>query len=85
METTLIIYDFDPAEFFLQDEIAGYYVSARPQVLIRIRKVDDLFAAIFGRNAELRVLPNLWSMCDAIQASSLGYSMCRMRNAVPRT
>ena len=46
--------------------------------------VDDLFSAIFERQTELRVLPNLWNLCDAIVVSSLGYSMCRMRNAIPR-
>jgi len=69
-KTKLTIYEFDPGEFILQDEIAGYYVSTKPQ--------------IFERQTELRVLPNLWNLCDAIVVSSLGYSMCRMRNAIPR-
>lgn len=83
MDTKLTIYEFNPTDFILQDEIAGYYVSTKPQVPIGVTAVDDLFAAIFERNTELRVLPNLWQLCDAVKSSSLGYSMCRMRNALP--
>ena len=83
-KTKLTIYEFDPGEFILKDEIAGYYVSTKPQIPIGKMIVDDLFSAIFERQTELRVLPNLWDLCDAIVVSSLGYSMCRMRNAIPR-
>lgn len=83
-ETRLTIYEFDPGGFVLQDAIAGYYVSEKVQVPIGATTIDDLFAAIFDRNAELRVLPNLWSLCKAVKSSSLGYSMCRMRNAIPQ-
>jgi hypothetical protein len=82
-ETRLTIYEFDPTGFILQDAIAGYYVSDKIQVPIGVTTINDLYAAIFARNAELRVLPNLWSLCNTIKSSSLGYSMCRMRNAIP--
>lgn len=59
LTTKLFIYEFDASEFILQDEIAGYYVSTKTQVPIEVVKIDDLFSAIFARNAELRVLPNL--------------------------
>ena len=84
METKLTIYEFDPTDFVLQDDVAGYYVSEKPQVPVGVTTVADLFAAIFDRNAELRVLPNLWRLCEAIKLSSLGYSMCRMKNATPQ-
>ncbi len=82
--TRLAIYEFDPKDFVLQDAIAGYYVSTSPQVPIGVEIVDDLFSAIFARDCELRVLPNLWPLCNAVKASSLGFSMCRMRNALPQ-
>lgn len=81
--TRLTIYEFDPTHFYLQDEVAGYYVSTASHVPIGVVTVDDLFSAIFARNAELRVSPNLWGLCNAVKASSLGYSMCKMANATP--
>ncbi len=82
-ETRLTIYEFDPTGFTLQDAIAGYYVSDKIQVPIGMATINDLYAAIFERNAELRVLPNLWPLCKVVKSSSLGYSMCRMKNAIP--
>lgn len=81
--TRLAIYEFDPVSFELQDEVAGYYVSKKREVPTALVLVEDLFSALFERQTELRVLPNLWYLCRAIQDSSLGYSMCRMRNALP--
>ncbi|HKM43470.1 MAG TPA: hypothetical protein VJZ70_05715, partial [Limnochordia bacterium] len=63
---------------------SGLLFSTKTQVAIEAVTVNDLFSAIFAKNAELRILPNLWGLFDAIVASSLGYSMCRMRNALPR-
>lgn len=80
-ETTLYIYEFDPAGFALQDASAGYYVASSPQKPIACHVVGDLFAALFRRNVELRVVDNLWSICRGIQGTTLEWSMCRMRNA----
>jgi hypothetical protein len=82
-ETTLYLYEFDPAGFALQDASAGYYVSTAAQRPIARHVVGDLFQALFERNVELRVVDNLWSICRKIQGTSLEWSMCRMRNAVP--
>ncbi len=82
LETQLTVYEFDPRDFILQDATAGYYVTTHTQVPIGVTMIDDVFDSIFARNAELRVLPNLWPLCNAIKSSSLGYSMCRMKNAI---
>lgn len=84
LDTILYVYEFDPAYFTLQDEMAGYYVSTRREVPSKVTKVDDLFAAQFFHNVEVRLLPNLWDLRDMVVASSLGFSMCRMGNALPR-
>jgi hypothetical protein len=36
------------------------------------------------RRVDVRVLPELWALHDAIVASTLQFSMIRMRNALPR-
>jgi hypothetical protein len=50
----------------------------------RVQVVDDLLAALLGRGVELRFVPNLWSLRDAVISSTLRFSVIRMRNALPR-
>jgi len=45
--------------------------------------VGDLFALHEEAGIELRVLPRLWPLWDAIVASTLGFSGIRLRNAQP--
>jgi hypothetical protein len=71
-----------PAETFeCLDECAGYFVSRVPVVPACVDVVDDPVAELRRRGVELRILPNLWSLRDAVVASSLQFSIIRMRNA----
>jgi hypothetical protein len=45
--------------------------------------VGDLFALHEEAGIELRVLPRLWPLWDAVVASTLGFSGIRLRNAQP--
>lgn len=83
-ETALYCYAFDPKGFVLQDAAAGYYVSTQAQVPVAVRRIDNLPQALFARGVELRVLPSLWPLHDQVQRSTLRWSMCRMRGALPR-
>lgn len=84
LNTTLYIYEFNPTNFVLQDDVAGYYVSTKSEAPIVVTRIDNLFAALFERNVEVRILPSLWDLRDKIVNSTLGFSFCRMRNALPR-
>jgi hypothetical protein len=59
-------------------------VSLHPVTPIAQRVVVDPAAELFERRVELRVLPSLWELRDAVAQSSLGFSIIRMRNARPR-
>jgi len=83
-ETTLYIYEFDPANFTLQDTCAGYYVSERTEAPIGKMRIDDLFGALFALGIEVRLVNNLWRLADAVAKSTLEFSICRMTNAQPR-
>ena len=83
LDTTLYIYEFDPANFYF-DEQAGFYVSDKTETPIDVTEHDDLYAALFKRGVEVRILDSLWELGDAVQKSSLKWSLCRMRNAKPR-
>jgi len=77
-------YELPAATFECLDDCAGYFVSRAPVVPVRVEVVDDLIGELLRRGVELRFLPSLWSLRDAVVASSLQFSIIRMRNASPR-
>ena len=79
--TTLYIYEFEREHFYLQDTIAGYYVSEHTEIPIAVHEVTDLFSALAKCNVEVRLLPRLWDMRKKIIDSNLNYSLCRMKFA----
>jgi hypothetical protein len=80
----LYCYGLPTATFTCTDDCAGYFVSTEPVVPVQVQIVDDLLAALLGRGVELRFLPNLWPLRDAVVSSTLRFSIIRMRNALPR-
>jgi hypothetical protein len=81
----LYCYHLPPQSFACMDECAGYFVSRRPVMPAQVEVVDDLLAALLGRGVELRFVPNLWPLRDAVVSSTLRYSLIRMGNALPRS
>jgi hypothetical protein len=81
----LYCYHMPPATFECLDECAGYFISRVAVVPSHVEVFEDPMAELLRRGAELRFLPNLWSLRDAVVASSLQFSLIRMRNASPRT
>jgi hypothetical protein len=77
-------YELPPAPFALHDAAAGYYIAREPVTPLGVTIIDDLLAALLTHDVELRVMPSLWKLRDAVVASSLEFSIIRMRNAQPR-
>lgn len=80
----LYCYHLPPEPFVLHDEEAGYFVSRVPVVPTRVEVFDDVIAELLKREVELRLMPSLWSLRDAVMASTLQFSLIRLRNAAPR-
>ncbi|WPU97774.1 hypothetical protein SNE26_17240 [Mucilaginibacter sp. cycad4] len=80
-KTTLYCYEFMPDDFMLIDECAGYYVSYKPALPIAVTVIDDIMATLLSRDIELRFMPSLTEIADAVRNSSLQFSLIRMRNA----
>ena len=78
-------YHLPPESFECFDERAGYFVSQLPVAPAFVEVFDDLIAELLRRGVELRFVPNLWFLHDAVAASTLHFSLIRMRNALPRT
>lgn len=79
----LYSYHLPPDTFECIDECAGYFVSRDTVVPARVEIIDDPIAELLKRGVELRFVPDLWHLRDAVMQSSLQFSIIRMRNASP--
>lgn len=77
-------YHFDPTDFRLFDPNAGYYIATKPVTPAHIDRMDDLIPSILQEGIELRVTPSLMPMQERVMASTVNFSMIRMRNAVDK-
>jgi hypothetical protein len=80
----LYCYHMPPELFACIDECAGYFVSRGIVVPTHVQVIDDLLTALLGCGVELRFMPNLRPLHDAVVSSTLRFSIIRMRNALPR-
>ena len=80
----LYCYHLPPQSFTCMDECAGYFVSRCPVVPTEVQRVDNVLAELVQCGVELRFVPNLWALHDAVVSSTLQFSVIRMRNALPR-
>ena len=79
--TVLTLYEMDPADFVLQDPVAGYYVAKTTQIPVAVYTVTDPLAELHRRKVLVCFVENLWPLAESIQKSSLNWSLCRMKNA----
>lgn len=83
-KSTLYLYELPPDTFRCVDECAGYLHSIVAVPPTTVRVIDDLLDALANSGTEIRIVKSLWPLHDAVVASTLGFSMIRMRNALPR-
>jgi hypothetical protein len=82
LRCVLSLYELPSTSFHCVDDNAGYYQSERavaPKSETVARAPLDLMAE---RGAELRVVPHLQPHSTEVAASTLAFSIIRMRNAV---
>ncbi len=80
----LYAYLFDSETFELADAVAGYFTSDQTVVPSGCLEFDTPLNDLASWSVYLRVLGSLWELRDAVVASTLDYSIIRMRNAAPR-
>jgi hypothetical protein len=83
-QARLFCYHLPEETFKCVDRCAGYFHSTESIVPSHMEVIDDLLTALTSRGVEIRVLPTLWALHDAVVESTLSYSIIRMRNALPR-
>jgi hypothetical protein len=79
----LFCYHLPDDTFECSDKTAGYFVSRAAVKPAHVDVIHDPVLAILRRGVELRVLPDLWSLRDAVIESTLEFSIIRWRNASP--
>ena len=80
----LYCYHLPPDTFECIDECAGYFVSRVAVEPMLVEVLDRPIDELLRRGVDLRVVSNLWPLRDAVVASTLQFSIIRMRNALPR-
>lgn len=66
--------------FSCVDPGAGYYVSRVTVVPTSVELIPDPLDELLRQGVEVRVLSSLWALHDTVAASTLQFSMIRMRN-----
>jgi hypothetical protein len=82
--TRLYCYRLPGEAFVCVDRGAGYFTSREPVAPLAVVGYSDLLSELARRGVEIRILRDLWHLHDAVAASTLQFSMIRMRNARPR-
>ena len=80
--TTIYRYTLPAEGFALRDEYAGYWVSERECMPLEMEPIRDLMAALVDAGVDLRIMPSLVSLRNAVIESTLDFDIIRWRNAV---
>jgi hypothetical protein len=80
--TTLYCYKFLSDSFSLLDECAGYYISCSTVIPVSAKPIYNLMEELLKRDVELRFMPSIIELSEAVKRSSLNFSLIRMRNAL---
>jgi hypothetical protein len=79
--TVLYVYRFDPGPFEPWDGADGHLVSREAVEPVGVAPVGDLVARHAAAGIELRLVPDLRPLRDAVVASGYRFSMIRLRTA----
>ena len=81
--TAVFAYRLRETAFEPHPEVGGYWLSREAVEPVEVGPLGDLVALHDTAEIELRVLPNLWPLWNAVIASTLEFSGMRLRNAKP--
>ena len=79
----LYVYQFDSAPFQPKIPEAGFWVAQCDVPPLSVSPVGDLLLKHVEARIELRIVPSLWPLFQAIPQSGLQFSIIRKANAAP--
>src|SRR5580704_15234176 len=77
----MYVYELSAMTFTPHDASAGYWLSRAPVVPVRVSQVAHAPHEIRRRRADLRAVERLKPLQDQVVASTVDYSIIRMRNS----
>ena len=80
--TTVYRYTVPAEGFTLRNESAGYWVSEHECRPLEVEPIRNLMAALVDAGVDLRIMPSLVSLRDAVIESTVEFDIIRWRNAV---
>ena len=83
LATPLWIYGLPGTSFELVDANAGYFTSLEAVAPVSVRRIESPLSEALARQVEVRVVPRLRAVAPIVTASSLAFSVIRLRNARP--
>lgn len=81
LQTKLYLYEFAHHDFELLDESAGYYISYKSVIPLKVIQIKNIPEELKKYDVELRYHSQLKQLAENISDSSLQYSIIRLRNA----
>jgi hypothetical protein len=81
IDCVLFLYQLPAHSFELLDMSAGYWVSREPVEPDSAIELRQPLLEIARRGVELRVVPNLWELREAVLRSTVDFSIIRMKLA----
>jgi len=83
VSATVYRYAFEPSEFTPWPRAGGHHVSGRTVRPLHVEPVGELLALHAATGIELRFVPRIGPLVDALRESGVGFSVIRARNALP--
>lgn len=80
--TTVYRYTLPAEGFTMRNGSAGYWVSEHECRPLEVEPIRDLMAALVDAGVDLRIMPSLVSLRDAVIESTVEFDIIRWRNAV---
>lgn len=84
-DATVYRYAFDGSAFEPWRRAGGHHIARATVRPLHVEPLGDLLALHADAAIELRLLPTIWPLVDSVRDSGLGFSIIRVRNALPRT
>lgn len=80
-QAIIYCYEFPTETFFLFDKCAGYYVSLLPVTPLSVKPVYNVMEEMLKQNVELRFMPSITGLAEAVKGSTMNFSLIRMQYA----
>ncbi|WP_143305942.1 DUF6886 family protein [Chitinophaga vietnamensis] len=80
-QAIIYCYEFPADDFFLFDPCAGYYIAQKAITPLQVKPIYNVMEEMLKRQVELRFMPSITGLADAVKHSSLNFSLIRMQYA----